>query len=137
MADHKFRPEIEVLSAEDVPRRRNWDDADKIRIVEESFVGHRQVSATARRHGVSRSLLTTWRRQYRAGELGGRPSPAFIPLTLASVLPEPEVSAASAMPAVRTDTRVEIVLGNGRRLVVPVDVDPTALARLIAVVDGG
>jgi transposase len=137
MADRKFRPEIEVLSAEDVPRRRNWDDADKIRIVEESFVGHRQVSATARRHGVSRSLLTTWRRLYREGELGGEPSPAFLPLTLASVAPAPAVSAASAPPAVRPDTRVEIVLGNGRRLVVPLDVDPTALARLIAVVDGG
>jgi transposase len=137
MADRKFRPEIEVLSAEDVPRRRNWDDAEKIRIVEESFVGHRQVSATARRHGVSRSLLTTWRRQYREGELGGEPSPTFIPLTLASVVQEPGVSAASAMPAVRPDSRVEIVLGNGRRLVVPPDVDPVALARLIAVVDGG
>jgi transposase len=132
MADHKFRPEIEVLSAEDVPRRRNWDDADKIRIVEESFVGHRQVSATARRHGVSRSLLTTWRRQFREGELGGDPSPAFVPLALA-----PAVSATSAAPATRPDARVEILLGNGRRLVVPVDVDPTALARLIAVVDGG
>lgn len=137
MADHKFRPEIEVLSAEDVPRRRNWDDADKIRIVEESFVGHRQVSATARRHGVSRSLLTTWRRQYRQGELGGEPSPAFIPLTLASVRPEPSMPASSTTPAVRPDSRVEIVLRNGRRLVVPVDVDPTALARLVAVVDGG
>ena len=130
MADRKFRPEIEVLSAEDVLRRRNWGDTDKIRIVEESFVGHRQVSATARRHGVSRSLLTTWRRQYREGELGGEPSPVFAPLTL---LPEPGVSD----PAACSDVRVEIVLGNGRRLVVPLDVDPTVLARLIAVVDGG
>lgn len=135
MGDRKFRPEIEVLSAEDVPRRRNWDDADKIRIVEESFVGHRQVSATARRHGVSRSLLTTWRRQYREGELGGAPSPAFIPLTLASVAPA--VSVTSTTPAALPDSRVEIVLANGRRLLVPVDVDPTALARFISVVDGG
>nr|WP_322864750.1 transposase [Aquicoccus sp. G2-2]MEA1111967.1 transposase [Aquicoccus sp. G2-2] len=58
MADHKFRPEIEVLSSKDVPRRRYRDDSDKLRIVEESFLRHRQVSATARRHGVSRSLLT-------------------------------------------------------------------------------
>ncbi|WP_264214089.1 transposase [Leisingera thetidis] len=57
MAGHKFRPEIDVLSAADAPRRRHWSDAGKIRIVEESFVGHRQVAATARRHGVSRSLL--------------------------------------------------------------------------------
>lgn len=130
MADRKFRPEIEVLSAEDAPRRRNWSDADKIRIVEESFVGQRQVSATARRHGVSRSLLTTWRRQYREGELGGRRLPAFAPLTL---LPEP----AASEPAACSDSRVEIVLANGRRLLVPIDVDPAALARLLAVVDGG
>lgn len=48
MADQKYRPEIEVLSAADVRRRRYWDDADKIRIVEESLLGHRQVAATAR-----------------------------------------------------------------------------------------
>ncbi|WP_260008552.1 transposase [Leisingera sp. M527] len=65
MADQKFRPEIEVLTAADTPRRRHWSDANKIRIVEERFVGHRQVGATARRHGVSRSLLTIWRQQYR------------------------------------------------------------------------
>ncbi|WP_247676998.1 transposase [Leisingera sp. HS039] len=52
MTDDKFRPEIEILSSADAPRRRHWSDADKIRIVEESFVGHRQVAATARRHGV-------------------------------------------------------------------------------------
>jgi len=65
MADLTFRPEIEVLSAADGMRRRHWGDADKLRIVEESFVGRRQASATARRHGISLSLLTVWRRQYR------------------------------------------------------------------------
>ncbi|MGR3458059.1 MAG: transposase [Pseudooceanicola nanhaiensis] len=81
MADLTFEPEIEVLSAADGVRRRHWSDDDKLRIVEESFLGHRQASATARRHGVSRSLLTTWRRQYREGELGGV-GPAFTPLAL-------------------------------------------------------
>ncbi|MFM7333769.1 MAG: transposase [Tabrizicola sp.] len=69
MIDLTFTPHIEILSAEDVPRRRHWSDADKIRLVEESHRGHRQVSATARRHGISRGLLTVWRRQYRNGEL--------------------------------------------------------------------
>ena len=65
----------------------DWDDADKLRIVEESFLGHRQVSATARRHGVSRSLLTTWRRQYRDGELGDETPPSFIPLAVSPMAP--------------------------------------------------
>jgi len=63
MADLTSGLQIEVLSAADAVRRRHWSDADKLRIVEESLVGDRQVSATARRHGISRSLLTAWRRQ--------------------------------------------------------------------------
>lgn len=133
MADLTFRPEIEVLSAADGVRRRHWSDADKLRIVEESFVGHRQASATARRHGISRSLLTTWRRQFRNGELGAMRTPMFMPLAVAAAPP------ASAVEASRTpipEDRLEILLGNGRRLVMPVDVDLEALARLLPVIDG-
>lgn len=133
MADHKFRPEIEVLSAADAPRRRHWSDADKIRIVEESFVGHRQVAATARRHGVSRSLLTVWRRQYRDGELGGETAPAFIPLTLSPGTPAPATAPVGQSGA--SDVRFEIVLRNGRRLLVPSTVDLEILARLLPVLD--
>jgi len=49
MSDLIYRPQIEVLSAADGVRRRQWPDEDKLRIVEESFVGHRQVAAKARR----------------------------------------------------------------------------------------
>nr|WP_111301192.1 transposase [Paracoccus saliphilus] len=45
-------------------------DADKVRIVEESLTGDRQMSAMARPHDLSRSLLTVWRRLYRSRELG-------------------------------------------------------------------
>ena len=42
----------------------------------------------------------------------------------------------SATQAVRPDTRAGIVVGNGRRLLVPREVDPMAQARLMEVVDG-
>jgi hypothetical protein len=58
------------LSAADAARRRQWSDADKLRIVEASVRGSRMASATARAHGISRLLLTTWRRQFREGTLG-------------------------------------------------------------------
>lgn len=135
MSDHKFRPEIEILSAGEVPRRRHWSDADKIRIVEESFLGHRQVAATARRHGVSRSLLTIWRRQYRDGALGTDALPAFIPLTLP---PGPPAAMPVAAPVAGHDTadvQLEIVLRNGRRLLIPSAVDPEVLVRLLPVLD--
>ncbi|MDA3857265.1 MAG: hypothetical protein PF480_03260 [Roseovarius sp.] len=47
MSDFIKRPQIEVLSAADGDRRRCWSDDDKLRIVEESFVGDRQAAATA------------------------------------------------------------------------------------------
>tara|TARA_R110002072_G_scaffold203511_2_gene361468 strand:- start:261 stop:431 length:171 start_codon:yes stop_codon:yes gene_type:complete len=53
MSDFVNRPQIEVLSAADGERRRYWSDDDKLRIVEESFIGHHQVTATARRHGIA------------------------------------------------------------------------------------
>jgi transposase len=136
MADRKFRPEIEVLSAADVPRRRHWSDSDKIRIVEESFLGHRQVAATARRHSVSRSLLTTWRRQYRDGRLGDEMSSHFIPLT---VSPGTSAPMQAASPNARPDlsnVRLEIVLRNERRLLVPATVDPEMVGRLLPVLEG-
>lgn len=136
MADHKFRPAIEVLSAADTPRRRHWSDADKIRIVEESFLGHRQVAATARRHGVSRSLLTVWRRLYRDGAPGDHTPPAFIPLTLTPKRPAAVPATAPVARRDAPDVQLEIVLRNGRRLLVPSAVDPDVLTRLLPVLDG-
>lgn len=95
MVDLTFTPEIEILAAGDVPRRRHWNDADKLQVVKESYLGHRQVTATARRHGISRSLLTTWRRQYRIGDLIREEVSAFVPLTLAPDVSDPSPRAAA------------------------------------------
>ncbi len=73
---------IEFFSADDLGRRRDWSDEEKVRIVEESLQGFRQGSATARRYGLSRSLLTRWRREYRSGLLNVSastgPSPVLV-----------------------------------------------------------
>ncbi|WP_242013922.1 transposase [Gemmobacter caeni] len=61
---------IDIFAADEVGRRRHWSDPDKLRIVEESLRGYRQGSAPARRYGISRSLLSIWRREYRGGTLG-------------------------------------------------------------------
>nr|WP_281248267.1 transposase [Roseovarius azorensis] len=79
------------MSAADGDRRRYWSDDDKLRIVEESFIGDRQAAATARRHGICRSLLTTWRRQYRNGELGSSRAVSFAPVTVTNA-PPPQIN---------------------------------------------
>ncbi|MFO7854056.1 MAG: transposase, partial [Paracoccaceae bacterium] len=60
---------VSRLEVVEVGRRRRWTDAEKLRIVAESMAGRRQVSATARRHGISRSQLDTWRELARKGRL--------------------------------------------------------------------
>ena len=128
MVDLKSGLEIEVLSAADAARRRQWSETDKLRIVEASFGGPRLVSATARRHGISRSLLTTWRRQFREGTLGGDRQPSFAPVLMAPEEPS------RVEPSSGAD-RIEIVLGNGRRLIVGAGIDASALARVVAVLE--
>lgn len=135
MSDFNSRPQIEILSAADGERRRYWSDDDKLRIVEESFIGHRQGAATARRHGICRSLLTIWRRQYRNGELGAGCSTSFAPVTVAGEIPASQPVSADPFEMPRS-SRIEIVLANGRRLIVPNEVGPEALGRILAVVDG-
>ncbi len=60
-------------------------------------------------------------------------TPMFTPVAIAAATP---ASAIEASRASSPENRFEIVLGNGRRLVVPIDVDPEALARLLPVIDG-
>ncbi len=123
----------ELLSADDLGRRRDWSDEEKVRIVEESLQGFRQGSATARRYGVSRSLLTTWRRQYRSGLLSVSVATSFVPL---SISPPPAAFPDITAPLRSDDDKtIEIGLPNGRRLTIPASLDPNVLARLLPVLD--
>ena len=125
MAVPKYRPVFERLEVVETGRRRRWTEDEKLRIVAESLSGARQGSSTARRHGISRSLLTTWRRQFRA-----QPAPCmeagsgFVP---ALVVPESPVSS----PATLSSTRMEIVVSRDRRIIVDAGVDVAALARVL------
>lgn len=123
----------EILSADDAGRRREWTDEEKIRIVEESLRGFRQGSATARRYGISRSLLSIWRRDYRRGVLGGTPIAAFMPVSIAA----PQAGPIDVPPQSQAgdDARIEITLVNGRRMTVPAHLDPNVLARFLSVLD--
>ncbi|WP_296314703.1 transposase [Pseudomonas sp.] len=121
------------MSADDLGRRRDWSDEEKVRIVEESLQGFRQGSATARRYGLSRSLLTSWRRQYRSGLLSVSALTSFVPLAISP--PPPASSEKAAPPRPDDDKTIEIGLPNGRRLTIPSSLDPAILARLLPVVD--
>lgn len=115
---------IEIFAADEFGRRRNLSDADKVRIVKESLRGHRQGSTTARRYGISHSLLTIWRRECRAGAVDGHgPSGDFVPLVVEDVMPKrPEVPVVPA--AMET---MDITLTNGRRMSAAREIQPAAV----------
>lgn len=50
--------------------RRKWSVGEKARIVQELERTGTAVSEIARRHGAHTSMVTRWRAQYRAGQLG-------------------------------------------------------------------
>jgi transposase len=138
-------PKISRLEVVATGARRRWTSEAKQRIVAESYVVPRNVSATARRHGMSTSQLFTWRRQAREGKLGiAEHNVAFVPAVIAEREAVPSVPEASGgmMRSTTRDCaqvpvagRMEIVLGGSRRLIVGSDVESEALARVIAILE--
>jgi transposase len=94
MSCAKVVSDFEVFPAGELGRRRTWSTAEKLRIVEESYSGHRQGSVVARRHGISRSLLTQWRKAYHLGVFDGGEWVGFSPVEIrpdGPPLPRPSV----------------------------------------------
>jgi transposase len=128
MDSHTHGGQVQRLEVVETGRRRRWSEDEKLRIVAESLSGPRLVSATARRYGISPSLLYTWRRAFRAERIGAEGSaPGFVP---AMIIPETRPRAGASPTG-----RMEIVVANGRRIIVDAGVDAAALARVVEVLD--
>ena len=106
------------------PRRR-WSEADKCRIVAESYQPGTSVALVVRRNEVNANLVFNWRRQYR--ERGG-----LVPVVVEPdrMLPPPKDVGAGGEPATG---QIEIALADGERVIVDREVDGTALARVLSV----
>ncbi len=128
MDSHTHSGQVQRLDVVETGRRRRWSEDEKLRIISESFNGPRLVSATARRFGISPSLLYTWRRAFRAERIGAEDLvPGFVP---AMIIPETRPGAGAAPTG-----RMEIVVAKGRRIIVDAGVDAAALARVVEVLD--
>ena len=135
MSDHRYSPEVEILSVTDTGRRRRWTDEQKVRIVEAGFGTRGSMAETARGHDVGRTLLVRWRRQYRNGELAGGTAPRFMPVTLAPAEASAKPLSSEPAPMPTLIDRAEITLLNGRRLSVAAAIDPAVLLRLVQALD--
>ena len=110
--------------ARPAPPRRRWSEAEKRRIVAESYQPGVSVSIVARRNDVNANLVFTWRRQYR--ERGG-----LVPVVVEPdrILPPPPDAGSVAVPATG---RMEIALADGSRVIVDREVDGAALGRVLS-----
>jgi transposase len=127
-------------------RRRRWSDDEKARIIDESLRPGAQVADIARRHGVSRGLLYTWRRAARCAPASSLepPEPAFVPVLLSA--PQELQSAIGASDTTDPDRasrrtpkqrvsgggEIEVVLPGGARLTLRGRVEATALRAVLA-----
>ena len=119
---------VEVITGR--RRRRDWSDEEKARILAESADSEVNISEVARRNGVNRGLLNTWRRKARVASNEG---PQFVQLRLddgvgarAEAIEQPRVVA-------RPAERIEVTIA-GATVRVPMGVDAATLERVLAAV---
>ena len=120
-----------VGPARPASRRRRWREAERLRIVAESYQPGVSVSLVARRNDVNANLMFTWRRRYgkRAAGVGNGD---LVPVVVepAGPLAAPTESATgSGLSA----GRMEVAPSDGSRVIVDREVDGSALARVLAV----
>ena len=120
-----------VGPARPVSRRRRWSEAERLRIVPESYEPGVSVSVVARRNDVNANLLFTWRRRY-GKRAAGAGSGGLVPVVVEPAGP-PAAPTGSAGDPGSAPGRIEIALSDGSRVIVDREVDGSALARVLAV----
>jgi transposase len=109
-------------------RRRRWSAEEKTRILAEATAPDARVADIARRHGVSRSLIYTWRREARrvlSSDGIDAALPELVPVVVSSASSEPVSPEAARVTrrlrtngAVKSDGAIEIVLPGEIRMTV-------------------
>lgn len=97
--------------------RRRWSKVEKRAIVEESLQSDESVSAVAKRHGISASLLFRWRKDAQVSKEGS--SNGFLPVT---------VNGSTQCAGTNV---IEIELANGHRVRVGSSVEGDSLKRVL------
>jgi transposase len=133
MDSDKISAQVERLEVVDTGRRRRWSEDEKFKIVLESLQGPRQVTATARRYGISRSLLLRWRQLFRP-----EPKQAAaqqIGFIAARVVPDPGTAPGPVGPGSGGAIEIEFAAGARMRITGAVDA-ATLKAAVAALADG-
>lgn len=121
----------EVLSGPE--RRRRWGSEEKAGIVAEMTVPGAKVSEIARRHGVSRGLLYTWRREAGQHSIASA-LPDLVPVVITTardVTPAPVPARERQSAAAKPAGTIEIALPGGVRVMVRGRIEERALRAVL------
>jgi transposase len=122
---------VEIITGKE--RRRRWSVEEKLRIVAEAEEPGARITEVAARNDVFPSLLFTWRRQVRAGQLGADRRPSFVPVQLIPARTEKVVlPTRQAAPDSEAMTGIEVHLADGIRIYVKREAQLPLLRPLIA-----
>jgi transposase len=124
---------IEILGARE--RRRRWSVEEKLRLVAECEEPGATLRAVAARHDIYPTLLGTWRRQVRRGQLVSAQACGLVPVRIVDGN-APSHSATMRLAESATPATIEITLPDGCRVRVGNDVTLSALRRVMTAVRG-
>jgi transposase len=129
-----------------VERRRRFSVEQKLTILAEAMAPEANLSAIARRHGLSPAQVYKWRRLAELGVIGvpgASELPSFVAVEITKEVPLLPVPVAADKPATTNDAPhrqrrkkaglIEIELAGGGRVRVDRDVDAAALERVLDV----
>jgi transposase len=133
MDSDKVSAQVGRLEVVETGRRRRWSEDEKLKIVLESLQAPRQVAATARRYGISRSLLLRWRQLFRP-ELKNATGQQ-IGFVAARMVPDSGVTPNPAGPT--GSGTIEIEFAAGARMRITGAVDAATLKAALAVLADG
>lgn len=114
--------------------RRYFSPADKRNIVAEISKPANSLSGIARRYGLSRRLLLTWKKTY-----GPKPDPVIVPVTIiddGEPVTGPAVEPVLASTNSASTPEIEITLKSGHHMRVPVGADPKTISALLIQLEG-
>ena len=122
---------VEILTSPE--RRRRWSTEEKARIVGEAKAPGAMIAAIARRHGVSRSLVYTWCREFGEVDL-----PDLVPVVVEAPIgstgsaPPARRGRAGANVALEAGSSIEIALAGDVRVTLRGRVDSKGLRAVLA-----
>jgi len=125
----------EVLSGPE--RRRRWSSEEKVKIIAEAILPDARVSEIARRHGISRSLLYTWRREAGHGSASSDMAsmlPELVPVMITDGAEVPKRSALHAERvgiAAKSTGTIEIALPGGVHVTVRGSIEERVLRAVL------